>query len=285
MFYTWGKALIINALPLFYCIFFRKNSLLVHTERVCDIKHHNPISPPKTENTMGFWSKLKKAVKKVWKAVKSIVRQVVRVIVEVISRIIGIFDLLLGFLTWPPKKLRLHVFILTDENNKPLMSEGDLTSSIDFLRTTLKDRFNITLKPYSKTFVETIQEPAPAAALDVSCSGAWLDEIGEAGDYYAKHLAGWNIIPITVTFPITVFVVRDIEDKIGCSLGPLTDYLTITPAGVKSINTLAHEVGHSCGLWHSGTKSNLMFPDSTRSNTVKWFQKNLLRGSRHVQYW
>ncbi len=234
---------------------------------------------------MGFWSKLKKAVKKVVKAVKSVVRQVVKIVIEVVSHVIGIADLLLGFIAWPPKKLRLHVFILSDETGKPLMNEPDLDASIDFLRNTLKDRFNVKLRKYSKTFVETIKEPAPTAALDVSCSGAWGEEFGEAGDYFAKHLAGWNGIPISLTFPITAFVVRDVKDKIGCSLGPLTDYITISPAGVKSTNTLAHEVGHCCDLWHSKTKSNLMFPDSTRGNTVKWFQKNLLRSSRHVQYW
>lgn len=234
---------------------------------------------------MGFWSKLKKAVKKIVHAVKSIVRQVVKIVVEIVSRVIGIFDLLLGFLAWPEKKLRLHIFILSDETGKPLMSPSDLDASIEHCRQTLKDSFNVKLKAYSKTFVEVIQEPAPTAALEVSCSGAWLDEIGEAGNFFAKHLAGWNIIPITVTFPITAFIVRDVKDKIGCSLGPLTDYITLDPSGVKSGNTLEHEIGHSCGLWHSGTKSNMMFSDDSRGQGSKWFQRNLLRSSRHVQYW
>lgn len=233
---------------------------------------------------MGLWSKIKKAAKKVWKAAKSIVRQVVRIVVEVVSRVIGIFDLLLGFIGWPPKKLRLHVFILSDDKG-PLMAPTDLDSSIEFLRKTLKDRCNVKLKSYSKTFVEVITERAPDAALEVGCSKAWLDEIGEAGDYFAKHLAGWNAIPITVTFPITAFVVRDVKDKIGCSLGPLSDYITIDPAGVKSESTLAHEVGHCCGLWHFDGKNNLMNPDAPRGNNMKWYQKNLLRSSRHVQYW
>lgn len=245
---------------------------------------------------MGFWSKLKKFVKKAWKAVKSVVRQIVRIIVEVVSRIIGIFDLFLGFLGWPPKKLRLHVFILRDENGvslmdltdakgTPLFTRAELDLSIEHLRKTLKDRMNIKLKAYSKDFVEVITESAPTAALEVGCSRAWLDEVGEAGNFFAKHLAGWNIIPITVTFPITAFVVRDVKDKIGCSLGPLTDYITIDPAGVKSESTLSHEVGHSCGLLHFDGQNNLMNPNAPRGNNLKWWQKNLFRGSRHVQYW
>lgn len=233
---------------------------------------------------MGLWSKIKKAAKKAWKAVKSVVRQVVRVVVEIVSRVIGIFDLLFGFIGWPPKKLRLHIFILSDDKG-PLMAPGDLDSSIDFLRKTLKDRFNVNLKAYSKTFVETIPGTAPVAALEVGCSKAWLDEIGDAGDFFAKHLAGWNAIPITVTFPITAFVVRSITGKIGCSLGPLTDYITITPEGVKSESTLAHEIGHSCGLWHYSNTDFLMYPDAPRGNRVRGWQMNLFRSSRHVQYW
>ena len=51
---------------------------------------------------MGLWSKIKAAV-----------RVVVRVVVEVVNRLtLGVLDLLLGFFAWPPKRLRLHIFIL-----------------------------------------------------------------------------------------------------------------------------------------------------------------------------
>ncbi|HEU5169515.1 MAG TPA: hypothetical protein VFU46_03195, partial [Gemmatimonadales bacterium] len=65
-----------------------------------------------------------------------------------------------------------------------------------------------------------------------------------------------------------MFVVRDVMGKKGCSLGPLTDYATLDPDGVKSGNTLAHELGHACGLWHSCSKSNLMWKNSDRSDGV-----------------
>lgn len=238
---------------------------------------------------MGFWSslknKIKKVVKKVWRVVKAVVRVVVRIVTTIIGAVLGIFDLLLGFLTWPPKKLRLQIFILSDQNG-PLVNPGDLTPAIDYARNTLKDRFNVKLLPYSKNMIEIIKEPAPNAALVVSCdSDALKEEFGQAGEFFANHLAGWNAIPISLTFPITAFVVSDIKGKIGCSLGPLSDYLTISPSGVKSDSTLAHEIGHSCSLWHSGSQSNLMWPNSNRGNQVKWFQKNLFRSSRHVMYW
>ena len=66
--------------------------------------------------------------------------------------------------------------------------------------------------------------------------------------------------------------------------GPLTDYVTMTPSAVRELNVMAHESGHSCNLWHSGAHSNLMWPDPSRGNQVHWWQKNLVRISRHVRY-
>jgi hypothetical protein len=234
----------------------------------------------------GFWSTIKNAVKKVWRAAKAAVRTVVRVVIHVVNTFtFGVFDFLLGFLTWPPKKLRLHIFILADRNG-PIVHPSDLTPSLDYAKQTFKDRFNVKLVPYNETMVESLKDPAPDAALTPDCDGGALkNEFGEAGEYYASVLAGWNAMPISLTFPITAFVVRDVHDKKGCSLGPLTDYLTLDIDGVASVNTLAHEMGHVCSLWHSGSKSNLMWKNDDRGNGAKWFQKNLLRSSRHVQYW
>jgi hypothetical protein len=239
---------------------------------------------------MGFWSSVTSVVKKVVRVVKRVVKAVVRVVVRLITTVVGLalgaFDFLFGFLTWPPKKLRLHIFILSDAGG-PLINPGDLTLAIDYARNTLKQRFNVKLLAYGKNMIEIIKEPAPAAALSIGCEwGALQDEFGEAGEYFAQHLAGWNAIPISLTFPITVFVVRAIEGKAGCSLGPLTDYVTLDLDGVTSDSTLVHEIGHACNLLgHVGALSNLQSADRNRGNEVYWWQKNVVRSSRHVMYW
>lgn len=240
---------------------------------------------------MGFWSslknKIKKAVKKVWRVAKAVVRVIVRVVLTVVGAVLGIFDLLLGFIGWPPKKLRLHIFILSDSKG-PLIDPAALTPAVDFARKTLKDRFNVKLRAYSENMIEIIKEAAPPAALSVGCGGdAFGEDFGEAGEFFAKHLAGWNAVPISLTFPITVFIVRDVKDLGGCSLGPLTDYITVDvgPSGVGTPSLMAHEIGHACNLWHSGTRSNVMYKDDDRGDGVKGFQMNLFRSSRHVTYW
>ena len=111
-------------------------------------------------------------------------------------------------------------------------------------------------------------------------------EFGVAGEYFAQHLAGWNIIPISFTFPVTVFVVRSLASGVlGCSMSAIGDYAVIDQAGLLDNVTLAHEIGHACSLWHSRTSSNIMYKSAPAGEGVKWFQKNLLRSSRHVQYW
>ncbi len=230
---------------------------------------------------MGFWSR-------VWHAVKSVVRQVVKLVITIVHNIIpNVLDLLFGFLNWPEKHMRIHIFILTDPlTAKLIMSSSDLTASIDFAEKTFKDKFNVKLHKYSKDWVEILTDTPPNDALEPGCGGTlYGQEFGEAGNYFAKHIAGWNAIPITFTYPITVFVARNVQGKEGCSLGPMTDWIVIDPDGVNGISLLAHELGHACNLWHSGTKSNLMYKNDDRGNDSKWFQRNLLRSCRHVNYY
>lgn len=232
-----------------------------------------------------MWSFVKKAWKVVKRVVKAVVRVVVRAVFTVLGFVFGIFDLLLGFLAWPPKKLRLHIAILSTQNG-PLVSPQNLTPAIDYAKRVLKDRFNVKLLPYARSMVQIIEKPAPEAALSVGCGlDAWGDEFGEAGEFFASHVAGWNASPVEGTFPITVFIVRDVKGKNGCSLGPFSDYVVLDIDGALVENVMMHEMGHSCNLWHSGSRSNLMWHDINRGDKVKWFQKNLLRSSRHVLYW
>ncbi len=243
---------------------------------------------------MGLWSSIKKAAKKVWRATKAVVRVVVRAVITILNNLtLGLFDLLFGFLAWPPKKLRLHVFILSTDapsgggddvpGNTQVAPTQDVLDAIERTKKLYKDKFNVKVKPYSKTFVEVLTEPAPPEVLDFECGAG--QEFGIAGEYFANHLAGWNAVPISATFPITVFVVRSLKGPLGCSMSVIGDYVVIAQNGLADNVALAHEVGHTCSLWHSYSSDNLMYRQSPAGEKVKWFQKNLLRSSRHVQYW
>ena len=246
---------------------------------------------------MGLWSRLKKAAKWVARKVKAAVRLVIRFVVTAVLAAINAFDLVFGFFNWPRKKLTLHVVILSkfDPVKKiyvPLCQPNDvrLRGSIDHVRRILSDRFNVGLRPYDDDYVQTLESEAPPKALKPSCCGADLlgQEFVSSGEFYAQHTAGWVGIPVSLDFPITVFVVEDVQCKAGCSNGPLADYIVIKTEGLDQANSnflMMHEMGHACSLWHSWGESNIMYKEGNRGDGAKWFQSNLLRSSRHVTYW
>jgi len=85
--------------------------------------------------------------------------------------------------------------------------------------------------------------------------------------------------------PITVFVIRSLEEGVARSLGPLTDYLVVGGQQNVDVTDVAHEMGHACYLvWHSGDNTNLMFSSSPRGSQLDWLQTTLVRSSRHVTY-
>jgi hypothetical protein len=238
---------------------------------------------------MGLWSKIKKAAKKVWNAVKGAARAVVKVVTWVVGFVIGAVSSIILF--WLQKKIRLHVCILHPPGGKELASVAEAEASVNRAAQIIKDKFDVKVKHYGKPYVEIIKEAAPASALGTECSasGYGAIEYGEAGSFFAKYTAGWNVFPITLVFPVTVFVVQSIKhngaDWRGCSSGLLTDYVLVTPDGLKDDTTLTHEIGHACNLFHRDDKANLMYHGASRGKSVTGWQKWWFRASRHVNYW
>lgn len=214
--------------------------------------------------------------------IKGIARVAIRIVIEFIHRcIINLFDTLFGFLKWPQKKLRVKVFILLNSEGNAPLSPGETDKSIDFAMSCFQKNFNVKLLPHhpEEPFAELLQKIPPSEALYVKCNaGAIGEEFKIAGSFFSSSLCG----PL---YPVTAFVVINISGKDGCCIGPVTDYLTLDANGIRIFTTLAHEIGHSCGLWHIRKRSNLMWPHRDRGEDVKWWQKNLFRGSRHVTYW
>jgi hypothetical protein len=221
-------------------------------------------------------------MKKVWNGIKGVTRVTIRIIVEAFHRVvINIFDTLFGFLNWPEKKLRVRIFILKDLQTNPVVSPSDLDVAIEYAIRSFKKNFNVRLLPYKdkNPLADLLQKMPPYEVLYTKGGmGALSEEFKIAGSFFASNLGG-------LFYPVTAFVVIDIDHASGCSLGPMTDYVTLDPNGAKNDSTLAHEIAHACGLWHHPAKSNLLWRTFSRGNEVKWWQKNIFRSSRHVTYW
>ncbi len=256
-----------------------------------------------------MWSRIKKAAKKAWRAVKAVVRAVVRIAIGIVMRVIHIIGSALDLVYMVKKKMRIQVFILRDSAAPAngLALEQELDATVARAKQIFLDKFKVEIRPYGKPIVQTLPDVAPAKALDVGCDierglgglitnsfGAVGDEFGEAGDYFAGKLAGWVAVPISLRFPVTVFVVRSIRGKAGCSI-PIADYVTlsatpsspgVTVTGVTGPTTLAHELAHTCLLMHrDNDKANLLYPSHPRGTDVTKWQRWVVRTSRHCTWW
>jgi hypothetical protein len=218
-------------------------------------------------------------------AVSGGVHQLGSVAREIASRVLGVPELLASLAgSRKPKQLRLRIVVLRDERGAPVLSRGELDEALAETRRVLEREAATRVVAAEGAFVTTAEERAPTDALDSPCgeSGLWRTDLGAAGRYFRRlRVRG----AIGRGAPITVFVVRDVVGKCGCSLGPLGDYVTIDRSGLgeRTRRILAHELGHSCGLRHRGDPENLMRARGQGERLTRW-QRAVLRSSRHVTY-
>ena len=119
----------------------------------------------------------------------------------------------------------------------------------------------------------------------------FTDGFSSAASYY-RRVAYKDVGDILTGYgqSITAIVVKDITDKVGCSLGPLTSYLLIDKEGfdvsqsLPRASTLVHEMGHQNGLWHRSSESNLMFKERKRGTDLSKWQRAWIRNSRYVTF-
>lgn len=239
------------------------------------------------------------------RALAGTLRQTLNILKTVFNRVVGLPGALLDTVgIRPAKRIRVFIKILRNEQSVPVAHPADLKVGLETAQRILAEQANVFLQPplvpglISLAMVSVLDEPAPREALDVHCDAqAWREDFDIAGDFFSRHQArNFFGTLLGAGAPVTVFIVRDVKDKAGCSLGPLTDYVTVAPIGLVGrclgddetgplqARTIAHEIAHACALWHVSDRSNLMHP-STDGTELSLWQKVVLRNSRHVTYW
>ena len=181
-----------------------------------------------------------------------------------------------------PRLLRVCVLILRDERGKPVAAPADVEPALAEARRVLREQAAVELLPALEPVVTTLEVAAPSTALDSPCAeGSWRADFGTGGAFFRRFAVrpgrdGGGA-------PVTIFVVRDVLGKAGCSLGPLVDYVTVDMTALtgRTKRVLAHELGHACGLPHSRAAENLMLPSRMGERLQPW-QVAVLRSSRHV---
>ncbi|HKJ28413.1 MAG TPA: hypothetical protein VJ965_12295 [Anaerolineales bacterium] len=220
-------------------------------------------------------------------------------ILTLIQVILGLLENAMGYK--PIKKLRFGVLILKDE-------EGNLLTTPDAVYAEVARTQEILAQakveiipafppvkmlpeggtlPESGRWIRTARNPSPGRMLDVGCDGsAMIQDLMMPGLHYQMNtIRTFFSTAFRRVFglgaPITVFIVRDIKGKAGCSIGWLGDYVTLQH---NFPLCMAHEIGHACNLLHSENPENLMYPKSCKPSTLTTWQIILLRSSRHVSY-
>jgi hypothetical protein len=224
----------------------------------------------------------------------------------------GIVDTIAGVLgIRPEKKLRICTIILADENGQSIVPASTVvpwlqqaidvykreanvrvmlgepfhyTTGFDNSETATTDWIHVPTDPSPKRILDLGGEAATAAA-DLTATGSDYNKIAILNCFFGtwRKVVGYGA-------PITVFIIRSLEEGVGRSLGPLTDYIVIggsqTPGTPRAdVTDVAHEIGHACNhLGHAGDSTNLMNGNSPRGTALSWWQVVLVRSSRHVSY-
>ena len=229
---------------------------------------------------------------KPFEIIYDVYRQLYNIADTVKSFIASIPDYLLTLIgIMPEKYLRLCVIIQRDENGNMITSPEIIQPMLQNAIDVFHNEVNVKIIPLWNEYIKIEDKRSNHSTLDVCCdSCAEEEDLGEAGAQFGVMMIRQGMVDINLGIgsadPIAAFAVRSFRDgKLGCSLGPLTDYVTVN-FGRAGPSTLTHELGHACNLWHSDDITNLMYggPGDRQATSLEKWQKALVRASRHVSY-
>jgi hypothetical protein len=229
----------------------------------------------------------------------TLLRWIYEVILAVVWRLASIPDVVLGILgLFPPKLLHVRVLVACPEGVDVTDRLARADAWVKSVQQIFLDRANVRVVPPSQPFrmkagddgAFVHQVPCGDAIVQPCGAGAFWDDLGFGPvPWYEQTLLMENMGQyldstrriLKYGAPLFVFMIDDVKGPGGCSLGPLADYVVV---GLDSEGlTVAHELGHACGLWHVKGHDNLMRSTHSDSKLKKW-QKIMLRASEHVTY-
>jgi len=223
----------------------------------------------------------------------------------------------------PEKQMKLRVVIqMTPDQglarSVPIVDEAVVRKGVQFAIDVFKSAANVRIVPLGRFRNGSGDGEMPTGgddyiryadgmsgnageSLDVHCgSEAWQEDLATTGSDFEAMMTeycfdGGARKVVGAGAPVCAFAVRSFRTprKVGCSLGPLTDYVTVMFRGENGSevdrSTLAHELGHACNLPHFDGGNNLMNENPDPDNPVQRrsltrTQIALLRASRHVTY-
>lgn len=220
-----------------------------------------------------------------------ILRTVLNWLTEIVWRLAGLPDFLLSLAGIQiPKKMYVKLIILNN-NGVPLTTEATVMPFITQAQNIFRTECNVNM---IYTGVCVPQLNTPQEALTMSCdAGGFFADWWIAGSYYELVSSdcafedGWRRVA-GYGAEIIVFIIGNVTPDtatgttIGCSMGPTHNYVV---EEVGNLTAIAHEIAHSCGLWHITDGTNLMNPTTTAATiTLSNWQRAVFRNSRHVTF-